>query len=325
MTKTSTIDTAATVAQIRELEDVGCDIVRVAVPDMEAAAALRSIKAAAKVPLIADVHFDHRLGVEALRQGVDGLRINPGNVGGEPNVREVVAAARERVVPIRIGVNSGSVEKALLGRYGGPTPEAMVESALRHVALLERLGYEEMKISLKASNVPDTIRAYRIMADRVAYPLHLGVTEAGTLLSSAVKSSLGIGILLAEGIGDTIRVSVTGHPTEEVRLGQRILRALGLARGGIEIVSCPTCGRCGIDLVRLVEEVERRCAHLDRTLTVAIMGCVVNGPGEASEADIGVAGGKGSAVLFKRGTVVRKIREEEIASTLMEEIDRWGG
>ncbi len=301
-------------------------MVRLAVPDMEAARALGEIRrrlddAGTAIPLVADIHFDHRLALEALRQGVDKLRLNPGNIGGPARVCEVVAAARERRVPIRIGVNAGSLEKDLLERFGR-TPEAMVESALRHVALLEEAGYPEIVISLKASDVPTMVEAYRRIAERVDYPLHLGVTEAGPGLSGTVKSSVGIGHLLALGIGDTLRVSITGDPLQEIRVGLEILYALGLRRSALEIVSCPTCGRVEIDLQRVVREVQERLAGLEKPVRVAIMGCAVNGPGEAREADVGLAGGRGVGMIYLRGRMVRKVDEASMVDALIEEISK---
>jgi len=323
MTNTPTQDAAATVAQIRRLESAGCEIVRVAVPDQQAAEAIADIKARIHIPLIADIHFDYRLALEAARRGADGLRINPGNIGGQRKVQAVVDCARDLGLPIRIGVNAGSLEKDLLKTYNGATAQAMVESAMRHVALLERTGFDQIKISIKASDVPRTLEAYRLLAQRTEYPLHVGVTEAGSLYSGVVKSALGIGMLLAEGIGDTLRVSLTRDPVEEVRVGFEILKALGIRQRGPEIISCPTCGRCGIDLMSLVEQVDQ--ALLTRTvpIKIAIMGCVVNGPGEAKEADIGVAGGKGQGILFQKGKVVRKVPQERLVEVLLDEVDKW--
>lgn len=320
MTNTDTRDAGATVSQINQLVEAGCEIIRVAVPDMEAARALRSIMTQIKIPLVADIHFDHRLALAALEAGVHGLRINPGNIGGEERVAAVVAAAAGRGVPIRIGVNAGSLPKDLVRAHGGITPEAMVESALRHVRILEKLNFNAIKISLKASDVPLMISAYRMLAEKVDYPLHVGVTEAGTLLSGTVKSAIGIGVLLAEGIGDTIRVSLTGDPRHEVRIGYEILKALGLRRKGIELISCPTCGRTEIDLIGLAEEVEKRLSTLDVPLKVAVMGCAVNGPGEARHADVGIAGGKGEGVLFREGRVIRKVPGERLADELVQEV-----
>jgi len=321
MTNTDTRNVASTVAQVKRLEAAGCEVVRVAVPDMEAALALGEIRKQISIPLVADIHFDHRLALEALRQGVDGLRINPGNIGGPAKVREVVDAARQRRVPIRIGVNSGSLEKDILEAHGGVTAQGMVESGLRHVRILEDMGYQEIKISLKAPDVGRTCEAYRLMAEAVDYPLHLGITEAGTLLSGAVKSSVGLGILLNEGIGDTIRVSLTGDPVEEVRVAWGILGALGLRRRGVELISCPTCGRTQVDLIPVAEEVERRLLHVDVPLQVAVMGCAVNGPGEAREADLGICGGKTRWLLFRKGQVIRKLKPQEAVEVLVKEVE----
>jgi len=322
MCNTDTRDVAATLDQIGGLAGAGCELVRCAVPDMEAAEALGGIKAGSPIPVIADIHFDYRLALRSLDGGIDGLRLNPGNIGERWKVAEVVAAARERLVPIRIGVNAGSLEKALLARYGHPTAEAMVESALGHVRILEELGYDQIKISLKASDVMKTVEAYRLLSEKVDYPLHIGITEAGTTFSGTVKSAVGLGILLADGIGDTMRVSLTGDPVDEVRVGFEILKALGLRRRGINFVSCPTCGRCRIDLIRVAEEVEKRLSGIDKPLTVAVMGCAVNGPGEAREADVGIAGGKGEGLLFRSGEVVRKVAEEDLANALIAEVER---
>jgi len=322
MCSTDTRDTAATTAQIGRLSEAGCELVRCAVLDMEAAEALGTIKSNISIPLIADIHFDYKLALKALEMGVDGLRINPGNIGEKWKVAEVVQASRERLVPIRIGVNAGSLEKELLEKYGHPTAEAMVESALGHVAILEELGYDQIKISLKASDVMKTVEAYRLLSRRVDYPLHIGITEAGTTFSGTIKSSVGLGILLAEGIGDTLRVSLTGDPVDEIRVGFGILKALGLRQRGINLVSCPTCGRCRIDLVPIAEEVERRLQKVIAPLNVAVMGCVVNGPGEAREADVGIAGGMGEGLLFRRGEIVRKVPEKELADALVAEVEK---
>jgi (E)-4-hydroxy-3-methylbut-2-enyl-diphosphate synthase len=322
MCSTDTRDTAATLAQIGRLADAGCEIVRCAVPDADAALALAAIKAKCRLPLIADIHFDYKLALTALESGVDGLRLNPGNIGERWKVAEVVRAASERKIPIRIGVNGGSLEKELLVKYGHPTPEAMVESALGHVRILEDLGYDQIKVSIKVSDVVRTLEAYRLLSEAIDYPLHIGVTEAGTTLSGAVKSSVGLGILLHQGIGDTMRVSLTGDPVDEVRVAYDILKSLGLRRRGINFVSCPTCGRCQIDLIPVAEEVERRLADLDTNITVAVMGCAVNGPGEAREADFGIAGGRGEGLLFKNGEIVRKVPEGELADALVEEVQK---
>ncbi|GAB6157599.1 flavodoxin-dependent (E)-4-hydroxy-3-methylbut-2-enyl-diphosphate synthase [Desulfotomaculum varum] len=322
MTNTDTRDARATVAQINELAQAGCEVIRVAVPDQAAAAALPAIKASINIPLIADIHFDYRLALAALQAGVDGLRINPGNIGGKDKVREVVAAARERRVPIRIGVNAGSLEKDLLKKYGGITADAMVESALSHIGMLEELDYREIKVSLKASHIPLMLEAYRKLASRVDYPLHVGVTEAGTVKSGTIKSAVGIGALLAQGIGDTIRVSLTGHPKHEVYVAWQILKALGLRQRGVELISCPTCGRTQIDLIKLAEQVEEKLAHIDKPIKVAVMGCAVNGPGEAREADVGIAGGRGMGLLFRHGKIVRQVPEEDLLAELMKEIEK---
>lgn len=320
MTKTDTRDVYATVSQIYELQELGCDIIRVAVPDEEAAEALKEIKKQISIPLVADIHFDYRLALLAVKNGVDGLRINPGNIGNQKRIRTVVRAASERGIPIRIGVNSGSLATDILNKYGR-TAIGLVESALSHVKLLEKENYYNIKISVKAPDVLMMIEAYRILSDRVEYPLHLGVTEAGGAWAGTIKSAIGIGTLLAEGIGDTIRVSLTGPPHEEVRAGQEILRALGLRPGGIDLISCPTCGRCQIDLMSIAREVERRLPPTSHNLKVAVMGCTVNGPGEAREADVGIAGGKGCGLLFKKGKLVRKVPEEELVDALITEID----
>ncbi len=326
MAKTDTRDAAATAAQVREMVAAGAQMVRLAVPDAEAARALGAIRDRLRaegvdVPLVADIHFDHKLALEALRQGIDKLRLNPGNIGGRDKVRAVVEAARERGVPIRIGVNAGSLEKDLLEAHGR-TPRAMVESALRHARMLEDLDFRDIVISLKASDVPTMVAAYRLLADQVDYPLHLGVTEAGPGLAGTVKSAVGIGHLLALGIGDTIRVSITGDPVEEIRVGLEILYSLGLRRKTLEIVSCPTCGRIEIDLQRVVRQVQERLAGLEKPVKVAIMGCAVNGPGEAGDADVGLAGGRGVGMIYRRGRMVRKVSEDEMVEALVEEIRR---
>ncbi len=324
MTNTDTRDVDATVAQIHSLAAAGCEIVRLAVLDKKAAAAVRDICDKSPVPLVADIHFDHRLALACLESGIDALRINPGNIGGGDKVDRVAAAAKARGAPIRIGVNSGSVEKDLLKKYGGPTPEAMVESALGHVRLLEARGFDRIKISLKSSSVPVTVAAYRRMSEIVDYPLHIGVTEAGTPMRGAVKSGVGLGILLAEGIGDTLRVSLTGDPVAEMTVAWEILRSLGLRARGPEIISCPTCGRTEIDLIGLAETVEERLRHVSDVFTVAVMGCVVNGPGEASEADIGVAGGRDLGIIFRKGKVLKKVRGgDNLLREFMEELDRF--
>jgi len=322
MTNTDTRDIPATIDQINRLSTAGCEIVRLAVMDREAALAFKQIKAEVDVPLIADIHFDHRLAIESLHSGADGLRINPGNIGSQKAVGAVVREAKERGVPIRIGVNAGSLQKEILAKYGSPTPEAMVESALQHIAMLEELDFGEMKISLKSSSVKRTIRAYEILSQKVDYPLHLGVTEAGSLISGTVKNAIGIGYLLANGIGDTFRVSLTRDPVDEIKVAYEILRALDLRHRGPEIISCPTCGRCEINLFGLVDRVEESLKGMTASPKVAIMGCVVNGPGEAREADIGIAGGRGQGILFKKGELVRKIPESDLAQVLIDELQK---
>jgi (E)-4-hydroxy-3-methylbut-2-enyl-diphosphate synthase len=321
MCSTDTRDIRASLQQIHRLAEVGCELIRLAVLDDRAVEALKTIKEEAPIPLIADIHFDHRFALGALKAGVNGLRINPGNIGGEKVVAKVVRAAAERRVPIRIGVNSGSLDKDLHQRYGGATPAAMVESALRQVKLLESLQFQEIKISLKSSDVITMVESYRLLADKVSYPLHLGVTEAGTLISGTAKSAIGIGLLLAEGIGDTIRVSLTSDPIDEIKAAYEILRALKVRERGVEVISCPTCGRCEIDIIGLTHEVEKRLLKIKTPLKVAIMGCVVNGPGEAREADVGVAGGRGQGILFKKGEIVEKLAEENLVPRLLEEIE----
>ena len=324
MCNTDTRDVPATVAQIHQLAEAGCEIVRLAVPDEAAAAVLATIREQSPVPLIADIHFDHRLALAALDAGFDGLRINPGNIGDEAKVDAVVRAAKERSIPIRIGVNGGSLEKDLLKQYGGPTPEAMVESGLRHVRMLEARGFNDIKISLKTSSVLKTIAAYRLMSEQVDYPLHIGITEAGTLVRGAVKSSVGLGILLYEGIGDTMRVSLTHDPVAEIGVAYEILRSLGLRERGPEIISCPTCGRTEIGLIDLAEQVEAALRGVEEVFTVAVMGCVVNGPGEAREADIGIAGGRDLGIIFRKGEVVRKVRgNANLLPEFMKEIDKF--
>lgn len=321
MTNTDTRDVAGTVAQIRELTAAGCEIVRLAVPNNEAAEALKHIRREVPdVPLVADIHFDYRLALAALEAGVDGLRLNPGNIGGREKVEAVVRAAAERKVPIRIGVNAGSLDRRHLKAHGGLTAAAMVASALEHIAILEDLGYREIKVSLKASDVMLTVEAYRELARRVDYPLHVGITEAGTMRGGLVKSAVGLGILLAEGLGDTIRVSLIAPPRYEVWAAWEILKALGLRRRGVELISCPTCGRTEIDIIRLANEVEERLQSETRPLKVAVMGCVVNGPGEAREADVGIAGGRGVGLVFRKGRPVRTVPEDKLIEALMEEI-----
>ncbi len=320
MTKTDTADVRATVRQIKSLERFGCEIIRLAVPDMTAAQALGKIKKSISIPMIADIHFDWRLALEAARQGVDGLRINPGNIGARWKIREVISAADNGGIPIRIGVNAGSLEKDILRKYGHPNPEALVESAGRHINMLEELNFKKIKVSLKASDVPTTVEAYRLFSRRYPYPLHVGISESGPPSSGIIKSSVGIGVLLSEGIGDTIRVSLTAPPVEEIRVAYAILGSLGLRKRGVNIVSCPTCGRCRIDLQRLVKEVEKYTKNIDMPLTIAVMGCIVNGPGEAREADIGIAGSRGRGILFRKGKVAKRLPENELLNALLDEL-----
>lgn len=321
MTNTKTADVEATVKQIRDLSAAGCEIIRVAVPDMEAAKKLGEIKEHIDIPLIADIHFDYRLALEAIEQGVDGLRLNPGNIGQAERVREIAHRAREAGIPIRVGVNSGSIEKGILAKYGGPTAEGMVESALNQIRILEENDFQDIVISLKATDVMMTIRAYELMAEKVDYPFHIGITEAGTIWSGTIKSAAGIGALLSRGIGDTIRVSLTGDPLEEVRVGWQILKSLRLRKRGAEIISCPTCGRTEIDLISLANQVEKMLEKYDKEITVAVMGCVVNGPGEAREADIGIAGGRGVGMIFRKGEIIKKVPEAKLLEELEKEIN----
>ena len=322
MTNTDTRDFTATIRQIKRLEKAGCEIVRCGVPDMAAAKALGRIRAKTRIPVVADIHFDYRLALEAINQGVDALRINPGNIGSSVKVREVVVAASQSKIPIRIGVNAGSLEKHLLEKYAAPTPEAMVESALGHVAILEKESFFDIKISLKASDVARTVDSYTLLSRRVEYPLHVGVTEAGTLLPGAIKSALGIGLLLTQGIGDTIRVSLTAPPENEISAAYSILRSLGIRNRGVEIISCPTCSRTEIDLIGLAKKVEKAMSGITTPLKVAVMGCVVNGPGEAREADIGIAGGKGRGILFKKGEKIGSYEEKDLLQALLFESSR---
>ena len=322
MCNTKTEDAAATAAQIRALEDAGCEIVRVTVPTMEAARAISAIKERISIPLVADIHFDHRLAVEAAVRGADKIRINPGKIGGEENVKAVVDACRARRIPIRIGVNGGSLEKALLAKYGKVTPEALVESAMGHIRLLEKFDFTDICVSVKSSDVPLNMAAYRLLHERVDYPLHLGVTEAGTPSMGLIKSAIGIGGLLCEGIGDTVRVSLTADPVEEVYAARRILQACGIRRSGVNLVSCPTCGRTGYNMIPIAEELEKRLAGCSKKITVAVMGCVVNGPGEASAADIGIAGGEGEGLIFRKGKVLYKVPQEKLVDGLLKEIEK---
>ena len=322
MCSTKTDDVPATVDQIHRLEAAGCEIVRVAVPDMVAARALGAIKSSIHIPLVADIHFDYRLALEAIGQGVDKIRLNPGNIGGEDRVKAVADACRARHVPIRIGVNGGSLEKELRQKYGGVTAQALVDSAMGHVALLNKFDFDDICISVKCSSVPLTMAAYRLLSERCNYPLHLGVTEAGTPSMGLVKSAMGIGGLLCLGIGDTLRVTLTADPVEEVYAAKKILQAAGLRQEGPNIIACPTCGRTNIDLIPLAEEVERRLAGCKKPITVAVMGCAVNGPGEAAAADVGIAGGKGEGLLFRKGEILRKVPQEQLIEALMEEIEK---
>ena len=321
MTATDTRNIDNTIQQIQRLTEVGCDIVRVAVMDMQAAKALNKIKAHISIPLVADIHFDYRLALASIENGADKIRINPGNIGSVDRVKEVVKKAKLCRIPIRIGVNAGSIEKELLKKYGHPTPEALVESAARQVAILEQYDFTDIALSLKASNVPLTVAAYRLSAQRFPYPIHLGITEAGTVWSGTIKSSVGLGTLLMEGIGDTIRVSLTGQPEEEVKVASQILKSLSLKRQGVEIISCPTCGRCQIDLINIANTIEEKLQNIDKDIKIAVMGCAVNGPGEAREADIGIAGGKGEGLIFKKGEIIKKVKENEIIDSLLAEID----
>ena len=323
MTNTDTRDAKATIEQIKRLEEVGCDVVRVAVPDMEAAKNIGEIKKNVNIPVIADIHFDYKLALEAIDQGVDGVRINPGNIGNIDRVKMVVNKCKEKNLKIRIGVNGGSLEKDLLQKYGSATAEALVESALGHVKILEDLDFYNIVISLKSSDIYKTIEAYELISKKVDYPLHIGITESGSVKKGTIKSSIGVGALLLKGIGDTVRISLTGDPTEEVIVGKEILRSLGLLNDKIKVISCPTCGRCNINLIDVVNEVEEKINKIDKDITVAIMGCAVNGPGEAKEADIGIAGGKGEGLLFKKGQIVRKIKGDSLVEELLAEIDLY--
>lgn len=322
MCNTDTRDVDATVAQILKLEEAGCELVRVAIPDMAAADAIEEIKKRIHIPLVADIHFDYRLALRVMELGIDKVRINPGNIGDEDRIRQVVEMAKEKHIPIRIGVNSGSLEKELVEKYGGVTPQGLVESALKHVRILEKYEFYDIVVSIKASDVPFSIEAYRLLSEAIPYPIHVGITEAGTPYAGTIKSAVGIGTILAMGIGDTIRVSLTGDPVEEIKAGREILKSLGLRKFGIEFVSCPTCGRTEIDLISIANEVEEKCRHIDKNLKVAVMGCVVNGPGEAREADLGIAGGKGVGLVFKKGEIIRKVQEDELVLALMEEIEK---
>ena len=324
MTNTKTEDVEATVAQILALEAAGCDIVRSTVPTPEAASAIREIRRRIHIPLVADIHFDYRLAIAAIENGADKIRINPGNIGGPDRIREVVAAARMRHIPIRVGVNSGSLEKEIIAKYGHVTAEGLVESALDKVRMIEDFDYDNIVISIKSSDVLMSVEAHDLIAKETSYPLHVGITEAGTVFSGNIKSSIGLGLILSRGIGDTIRVSLTGSPLDEVRAAKLILRTLGLKRGGIEVVSCPTCGRTEIDLISLANEVEKMVQDIPLDLKVAVMGCVVNGPGEAREADLGIAGGKKEGLLIRRGEIIRKLPEDQLLKALRDELLNWG-
>lgn len=323
MTNTRTEDVEATVSQIRKLTKAGCEIIRCTVPTMEAALALKEIKKQISIPLVADIHFDYRMAIAAMENGADKIRINPGNIGSLERIRAVVDTAKERKIPIRVGVNSGSLEKELVDRYHGVTAEGIVESALHKVRLIEELGYDNLVISIKSSDVMMCAKAHERIAGQTVYPLHVGITEAGTLFSGNIKSAVGLGIILSQGIGDTIRVSLTGDPVEEIKSAKLILKTLGLRKGGIEVVSCPTCGRTKIDLISLANQVETMAAEYPLDIKVAVMGCVVNGPGEAKEADIGIAGGIGEGLLFRHGEVVKKLPESELLSALRKELENW--
>ncbi len=324
MTNTKTEDVAATVNQILRLQDAGCDIIRCTVPNIDAARAIAEIKKEISIPLVADIHFDYRMAIAAMENGADKIRINPGNIGSKERVAEVVRVARERNIPIRVGVNSGSLEKELVEKYHGVTAEGIVESALDKVRMIEDMDYDNLVISIKSSDVLMSVKAHELLAGKTPYPLHVGITESGTVTSGNIKSSIGLGIILHEGIGDTIRVSLTGDPVEEIKSAKLILRTLGLRKGGIEVVSCPTCGRTNIDLIGLAAQVENLVQNYDLDIKVAVMGCAVNGPGEAKEADIGIAGGIGEGLLIKKGEIVRKVPENELLATLKHELDNWG-
>ena len=324
MTNTKTEDVQATVAQILELEKAGCEIIRCTVPTLEAAKAIKEIKKQIHIPLVADIHFDYKMAIAAMENGADKIRINPGNIGSVDRVKAVVDVAKERNIPIRVGVNSGSLDKPLVEKYGGVTAEGIVESALDKVRIIEDLGYDNMVISIKSSDVLMCVKAHELLAGKTVYPLHVGITESGTVTSGNIKSAIGLGLILSQGIGDTIRVSLTGNPVEEIKSAKLILRTLGLRKGGIEVVSCPTCGRTQIDLIGLASKVEKLVEDYPLDIKVAVMGCVVNGPGEAKEADLGIAGGIGEGLLIKKGEIIRKVPEEQLLSALKEELDNWG-
>lgn len=323
MTNTKTEDVEATVEQIHRLEAAGCEIIRCTVPTMEAAQAIKEIKRQISIPLVADIHFDYKMAIAAMENGADKIRINPGNIGGEDKVAAVVAVAKERNIPIRVGVNSGSLEKELVEKYHGVTAEGIVESALDKVHMIEALGYENMVISIKSSDVMMCVKAHEVLAEKTDYPLHVGITESGTIISGNIKSSIGLALILGQGIGDTIRVSLTGDPVEEIKSAKLILRTLGLRKGGIEVVSCPTCGRTRIDLIGLANQVETMAAQFPLDIKVAVMGCAVNGPGEAKEADIGIAGGIGEGLLIKKGEIIKKVPEDQLLLVLKEELEHW--
>ena len=323
MTNTRTDDVAATVAQIHRLEEAGCEIIRCTVPTIECARAIREIKKQISIPLVADIHFDYKMAIAAIENGADKIRINPGNIGGKDRIRAVVDCARERNIPIRVGVNSGSLEKDLVEKYGGVTPEGLVESALDKVGMIEDCGYDQIVISIKSSDVLTCVKAHEILARKTDYPLHVGITEAGTVYGGNIKSAIGLGIILYEGIGDTIRVSLSGDPVEEIRSAKQILRDLKLRTGGVEVTSCPTCGRTRIDLIGLADKVEKMVQKYPYNIKVAVMGCAVNGPGEAKEADIGIAGGDGEGLLIKKGQIIRKVPEDQLLSVLEDELDHW--
>ena len=323
MCNTDTRNVEKTVKQIHELEKEGCELVRVAVLDMEAAQAIQQIKKQIHIPLVADIHFDYKLALEVMRNGIDKVRINPGNIGAEERIKQVVEMAKEKKIPIRIGVNSGSLEKYLIEKYHGVTPQGLVESALNHVKILEKYHFEDIVVSIKASNVAFSLDAYSLLSESIPYPIHVGITEAGTVWSGSIKSAVGIGAILSKGIGDTIRVSLTGNPVEEVKVAKEILKSLDLRKFGIEFISCPTCGRTQIDLISIANEVEEKCRKLNKNIKVAVMGCIVNGPGEAREADIGIAGGKGEGLLFKKGEIIRKVPENQLIDELMKEIENF--
>ena len=321
MTNTDTRDVAKTLNQIKQLSDAGCDIIRCAVPDMEAAKAIKEIVEGSPIPVVADIHFDYKLALECIKNGISAVRINPGNIGSEERIKSVVDAAKAKNIPIRIGVNSGSLEKDILEKYGTPTPEALVESALRHVRILEKYDFHDIVVSIKSANVIRMIEAYRLASETIKYPLHLGVTEAGTAFRGTIKSSIGIGTLLAEGIGDTIRVSLTDDPIEEIKVGKELLKSFGYKEDSIQFISCPTCGRTQINLINIAKEVEKRLADCKKNITIAVMGCIVNGPGEAKEADIGIAGGNGVGLIFKKGEIIKKVKESELVDELLKEVE----